>query len=135
MIGFGIDAVEIHRFTHWHAFQKAQLQRIFSPQEIDHCLAHSIKSAERFAVRFAAKEAFFKAWNSAFAHDYIPFLTLCRAISIQHDTHHRPHLAIDWNLLPIKYPTLIPLISLTHTNTTAIACIFLKNIQSETSKP
>lgn len=105
--------------------------RIFSAMEIDHCLAHTPKSAERFAVRFAAKEAFFKAWNSAFPTRYAPFLTFCRAISVEHGTHHLPQLLIRWDLLPPINPSITSLISLTHTNTTAIACVFLKNIQPE----
>lgn len=134
MIGLGIDAVEINRFAHWHSFTKNQLRRIFSPTEIDHCLAHPIKSAERFAVRFAAKEAFFKAWNSAFPTHYAPFLTFCRAVSVHHGIHHIPQLVITWNLLPSINDTMTPLISITHTNTMAIACVFLKNIQFETNK-
>lgn len=132
--GLGIDAVEIHRFTQWHTYQKKHLMRIFSEIEINHCLAHASKSAERFAVRFAAKEAFFKAWNSAFPTQYAPFLTFCRAISIQHGTHHIPQLSIMWDLLPPINMPITPLVSLTHTNTTAIACVFLENIQSETNK-
>ncbi len=133
MQGLGIDAVEIHRFRHWHTFKRVQLLRIFSSTEIDHCLASAPKSAERFAVRFAAKEAFFKAWNSAFPAATAPFLTFCRAVSVDHNATHTPHLVIRKNILPPLSQELILLLSLTHTQTTAIACVLI-NIQSETNK-
>ena len=57
--GIGIDSIEIARFRLWHTYSYRQLSRIFSSEEIDYCLSNIIKSSERFAVRFAAKEAFF----------------------------------------------------------------------------
>src|SRR5215471_8201459 len=103
--GLGIDAIEIDRFLQWHTFSKKQLARIFSPAEIAYCLANQTKSAERFAVRFATKEAFFKAWHSASPTTYVPFLTLCKAISLAHGDHDAPTLSITWGLLPpINHP-------------------------------
>ena len=61
MIAIGIDAVDIKRFAHWHRYKKTMLLRFYSSAEIDYCMNVQIKSAERFAVRFSAKEAFFKA--------------------------------------------------------------------------
>lgn len=129
--GLGIDAVEVHRFAQWHTFKKKQLARIFSAPEIDHCLAVPLKSAERFAARFAAKEAFFKAWHSAFPTKYVPFLTLCRAVSITHTPQHIPQVEVQWNLLPPLKSEPKLLISMTHTQIMAISCILLENIQSE----
>ena len=61
IIGIGIDAVAIDRFNTWHTYPQEKLLRIFSEQEISYCLNNKQKSAERFAARFAAREAFFKA--------------------------------------------------------------------------
>jgi phosphopantetheine--protein transferase-like protein len=126
----GIDAIEISRFAHWYKLYPHQLARIFSQHEITYCLSNTNKSAERFAGRFATKEAFFKAWHSAFPHHYIPLLRLCRAISLEHSNHQIPHITIQWQFLPSTGSIIIPLVTLTHTQTLAIACIML-NIQAE----
>lgn len=124
--GIGIDSTEINRFANWHSMPIAQLKRIFSPAEIEYSLESPPLSPQRFAVRFAAKEAFFKAWNSALPTHYAPFLTFCRAVSLTHGAHNAPKLEIHYNLLPLINRTIHPLISLTHTQTTATAFVFLQ---------
>jgi holo-[acyl-carrier protein] synthase len=64
--GIGIDIVEVSRI------QKALerwgdrfLKRIFTQTEIEYC-QHKVHEASRFALRFAAKEAFSKALGSGF---------------------------------------------------------------------
>ena len=61
IVGLGVDIVEVHRVEaamrrHGEAF----LKRIFTPAEIAYCERHRNKY-ERFAGRFAAKEAAMKA--------------------------------------------------------------------------
>ena len=61
IVGLGVDITEVDRIEaaigrHGSAF----LQRIFTPSEIAYCEKHR-HSAERFAGRFAAKEAAMKA--------------------------------------------------------------------------
>lgn len=128
IVGIGIDAVEIERFATWHTYNHKTLSRIFSPQEIEYCLASPIKSAERFAVRFSAREAFFKAWNMAFADQYIPLLTQCKAISIDHGPHHTPYLKVDWAQLGMQKQQFSALMTLTHSNNTAIVCVMIQKI-------
>ncbi len=64
--GIGIDMVEVSRI------QKALerwgdpfLKRVFTQGEIDYC-HHKVHAASRFALRFAAKEAFSKALGLGF---------------------------------------------------------------------
>jgi holo-[acyl-carrier protein] synthase len=64
--GIGIDMVEVSRI------QKALerwgdrfLKRVFTQAEIEYC-GDKVHSASRFALRFAAKEAFSKALGSGF---------------------------------------------------------------------
>ena len=123
ILGIGIDSIEIARFRQWHRRSLVQLQRIFSPEEIDYCLQMPAKSAERFAARFAAREAFFKALCSAFPEQQVPFLTLCKAVAIHKNSNGTPNLVVDWQLLKIN--PLKPLISLTHTNVAATALVML----------
>ena len=68
IVGLGVDIAEIDRIEaamrrHGHSFVK----RIFTPAEIAYCERHR-NQAERFAGRFAAKEAAMKALGTGWAH-------------------------------------------------------------------
>ena len=131
IIGLGIDIVDIARFAQWHTYTHARLARIFTEQEVEYCLSNRAKSAERFAVRFAAKEAFFKALSSAAPVHRIPLLTVCAAVGIDRNDDGSPSLAINWaalqkaSLAPLPTHTM-PLVSLSHTKTLATACVILQ---------
>ena len=130
IMGLGIDSVDIERFSKWHTYSSAQLRKILSSQEIEYCKQSKLLSAQRFAVRFAVREAFFKAWNSALPENYIPFLTCCRSLSLTRNTHNAPLLHVDWEVLGSTTPLFTPLVSLTHTTSIATACIFLKKFST-----
>lgn len=132
IVGLGIDSVEIDRFAHWHTFSKKQLLRIFSEKEISYCLQNGISRAERFAARFATREAFFKAIQTAYPNTHIPFLSVCRAISLEPANNNSPTIQIDWQKLNNMANDLIPnsltcLISITHTRTVATVCTIIQN--------
>lgn len=118
----GIDIVEIKRFAHWSTYPPSVLKRIFSACEIAYCLSNEKRSAERFAVRFAAREAVFKALSSAHTTPII-FLTLCKAMYITHSPTGSPHVIVDWKSLNIPSGTVH--CSLSHTQTVAAAFIVL----------
>lgn len=80
ILSVGIDCVEIERFSNWHLLPSNKLRRIFSEYEIEYCLSNECKRNERFAARFAAREALYKAISSAGLS--VPFLSLCSAVSI-----------------------------------------------------
>lgn len=121
ILGIGVDSVEIERFAQWQTYSQKKLRRIFSQSEIDYCLEKSNQSAERFAVRFAAREALYKALSYAFPDKKIPFLTLCSKTTIT-KKDGLPHLilhddlGIDTNFLTIH-------LSLSHSQT--IATVFV----------
>ncbi len=124
IIGIGIDAVDTARFADWYMLSEKKLLRIFSKQEIAYCLSNVLLSSQRFAVRFAAREAFFKAMSQANTSHNIPFLRVCSLISIQ-KKDNVPSLLIDpflMNALPKNTHTLL---SLTHTQKTASAFVVL----------
>ncbi|MCL2843891.1 MAG: holo-ACP synthase [Chitinivibrionia bacterium] len=62
IIGVGVDICDVNRIAkiaekpHWKNFQK----KVFSDGEIEYCLKMK-NSAPHFAVRWAVKEAFYKA--------------------------------------------------------------------------
>lgn len=128
IVGLGIDSTEITRFSEWHSYPEKQLQKILSIPEINYCKSSKPLSAQRFAVRFAIREAFFKAFNSTLPKHYVPFLTCCKSLTLTHTSQGVPLLDINWPLLGFQEPPYTPLISLTHTRTTASATILLKNI-------
>jgi holo-[acyl-carrier protein] synthase len=55
----GVDIVEIHRIAK-QANNRRFLARVFTPQEVAYCRSKK-NSPQHFAVRFAAKEAVWKA--------------------------------------------------------------------------
>ena len=127
ILGIGIDTVEVGRFSQWHLLSGHRLERIFSEQEIAYCLAIPAKSAERFAVRFAAREAFFKALGYEHSR-HIPFLTLCKKVSVvKKNGDPTPYLQVDWHAFPSLYDKNIEsFLSLTHTNSVATALVLLQ---------
>jgi len=66
IIGIGIDLVEVKRIK--PLISRKNIARIFTASEIKYCRSKA-NSAESFAARFAAKEAFLKAigtgWGTA----------------------------------------------------------------------
>jgi holo-[acyl-carrier protein] synthase len=61
IIGIGMDLVEVERVATMLARHGARAERkLFTPAEVTYC-RRGAGSAQSFAARFAAKEAFFKA--------------------------------------------------------------------------
>lgn len=129
IVAMGIDAVEIDRFATWHTKSRTSLQRIFADEEIDYCLKNSASSAERFAVRFAAKEACVKALSVLSGSSTISLLRVCKAVVVKKHTNGVPYIMIAWDLLPEISPLLQQYrwhLSLTHTKQTAIALLVVE---------
>jgi len=126
ILGIGIDNVEVERFAHWHTYAPSTLRRIFSQEEIDYCLSNLTKSAERFAVRFAAREAFFKALSSAYPESKIPFLTICKLVCVHKINNESPILEIDWQRFIGANSDIKSFISITHTKSVASAFVILE---------
>jgi holo-[acyl-carrier protein] synthase len=128
ILGIGIDIVNIERFSNWHTYSHQRLLKIFSQEEIDYCLAHNPKSAERFAARFAMKEAFYKAWTSA-GQQPIPFLTLCKKVSVVYANLSSPVLKVHEALLnPKTHHNLKYHLSLSHSRDSAIAQVIIETL-------
>ena len=126
--GIGIDLVEINRFALWHTFSDTRLRRIFSEQEVKYCRAVPVKSAERFAVRFAAREAFFKALGHRGSQS-VPFLTVCKKVWVVNGDRGAPYLMVDWEgLMGASKAIMQPFLSLSHTGTVATAMVILQEI-------
>lgn len=127
ILGIGSDAVEIERFSRFSTYNNRQLERIFSDHEINYCLNEPKKSRERFAARFAAKEALYKALCQTSPDHTLHFLHLCKHASIR--TTPAPTFVVDWQ--KIDLPPHNVLVSLTHSRNLAIAQVI---VQESTQK-
>ncbi len=63
VFGIGTDIIEIQRVEQALRRTGRLKQKIFTPREIEYCESRG-KSAQHFAARFAAKEAFLKAMGT-----------------------------------------------------------------------
>ena len=132
ILGIGIDSVEVNRFADWHTKTAEQLHNIFSTDEIAYCLSGNTQtSAERFAARFAAREAFFKALHAMCAtlkikHNTNLFSTN-KLVYVERTEHGMPVLHVDWLSLLPNVTTLPKVhISLTHTKDLASAFVIIE---------
>lgn len=124
----GIDTVDIVRLQEWRTYSRKQLRRIFSDQEIDYCLEHVALSAQRFAARFAAREAFFKALSMYNPHHTISFLHVCKLLSIiKINTIPTIHIEQKNKMELFNSTTVEILLSLTHSIDTATAIVLLQS--------
>jgi holo-[acyl-carrier protein] synthase len=96
-MSIGIDLAHIPRFEGKNALAK----KILSPYEYDQ-YTHHHQPAQFLAGRFAAKEAFIKAWNQQpmpalntievrigqHGQPYVSFLNTTYDLSIAHDGHY-----------------------------------------------
>lgn len=134
--GIGIDAEEIARFHDWENKSQESLRRVLSNQEIAYCKQVPAKSAERFAVRYAAREAFFKAYQSAYyavvgKASTVTFLQLCTYVVVEKEANGIPVCSVDWQSLhqkeavPFVVDQLQVHLSLSHTATTAHAFVII----------
>jgi holo-[acyl-carrier protein] synthase len=61
ILGTGLDLIAVSRFNRFLTRHGERgLLRLFSPSEVEYCLAHA-DPGPSLAARFAAKEAFYKA--------------------------------------------------------------------------
>ena len=132
--GIGIDSVAIKRFDAWQHFSSRQLLKVFTPQELDYSFAHPAKVVERLAVRFSAKEAFYKAASGFFFQK--PVYAILRHVSVCHDiTDKKAYLAIHWEALighewPQKCKNIRAHLSLTHTDEQATAFVVIERVKN-----
>lgn len=130
ILGIGIDSVNIDRFKEYQSYAQEKLQKIFSAQEIAYCL-NKPDPAQHFASRFAAREAFFKAYQGLLHHYQeehpATLITVNRNIELLHTARGLPYINAAWaTLLPsgIAIPEIQ--VSLTHTDQIATAIVTLE---------
>ena len=125
VLGIGIDLVEIVRIKRaierWGArFEK----RIFTVQEIDYCSQTEI-GFQRFAARFAAKEATLKALGTGLVGDM-----RWHDVEVMSYSSGQPHLQLSGSVANCANQMGVShmLLSLSHTENYAIANVILLGI-------
>ncbi|MBY0352983.1 4'-phosphopantetheinyl transferase superfamily protein [Candidatus Babeliales bacterium] len=137
IVGVGTDIAQVARFNAWLSFSREQLSKIFSDSELSECgfarlSAHD--QAQKLAVRFAAKEAFFKALSAAlvqlgFTETTFSFLFLCKQVQVIKQTWEIPQLCVDWQAFERKIGKQLPKftihLSLAHERLHVVAFVVL----------
>lgn len=123
IVGIGIDIAEVPRIReaierHGERF----LQRIFTEDEIQYCESKANR-IERYAARFAAKEAGMKAIGTGWNHG-----VRWRDIEVARKPGARPTLLLHGRAaeLAAKLGATNFVLSLTHTSEQAIAHVILE---------
>ena len=127
IVGTGIDIAEVDRIEQSiKRFGTRFTERIFTPAEIRYCESKA-NQAERYAARFAAKEAGMKAIGTGWSRG-----VRWRDIEVQRLPGGRPTLVFHGKAgeffagLGANRAHL----SLTHTRETAMAVVILENVPS-----
>ena len=124
ILGTGIDVCEVPRIADSIArFGNRFLQRVFTAQEIRYCQSKK-NSVERFAARFAAKEAAMKALGTGAARG-----VTWRSIEVGHAPGGRPVLRLAGKTAEIAATLGVKRIalSLTHSESTAMAMVIFED--------
>lgn len=90
IIGTGIDIVDISRFERFlREGRDGIFRRLFTDQELEYC-GRKKRSAQHYALRFAAKEAFLKACGTGLREGIS-----WKDIEVVHDQLGKPELRLS----------------------------------------
>ncbi|UCF81618.1 MAG: holo-ACP synthase [Acidobacteriota bacterium] len=129
--GLGVDVVDMERFEALLRRRgTAFLKRVFTEREIRYCRARR-HSAQHFAARWAAKEAFFKALGTGRGKG-VAF----RDVEILRNTSGAPALRLGGKAraLAERARVLQTLVSLSHTDRVAAAGVVLTASEKKPGK-
>ncbi|MBV9436602.1 MAG: holo-ACP synthase [Acidobacteria bacterium] len=123
ILGTGIDICEVARIEQSIArFGEQFLRRVFTEQEIRYCQSKK-NSVERYAARFAAKEAAMKALGTGWAHGVV-----WKSVEVGREPRGRPTLLLHGKAAELAKEMGVTRVSLslTHTETSAMAFVVLE---------
>ena len=115
ILGVGVDIAQIDRFEQWSNYSRKQLAKIYLEAEMDFCFdkEKSIFVVQKLASRFAAKEAFFKAFSAMLikldkTENDIPFLFVCKQVEIVRGHWNVPYMKVNWGEIESKVGYSLP---------------------------
>lgn len=122
IIGIGIDIVAVERFAQRLPAEAGLKEDLFTEGEIAHCEGKA-RSAECYAARFAAKEAFLKAVGTGW-RDGLAF----KQIEVYADTLGKPGLKLSGkaNETALALNVRTVHLSMSHEATHAVAVVILE---------
>ncbi len=123
IVGMGVDIIEIRRIRAVLERQGDRFAgRIFTPAEREYCRAHR-DPAPHFAVRFAAKEALFKALGTGWAKG-----VTWQDVEVVRDGNGAPSLALTGEAGRLTASRQVARIhvSLSHAEDSAVAVVVLE---------
>ena len=123
IVGTGIDVIEVPRVAAAiERFGDRFVRRIFTEEEIRYCESKANR-VERYAARFAAKEAGMKALGTGWNHG-----VRWRDVEVRRQPGQRPTLAFHGKAgeFAARMGVSNIALSLTHTETQAIAQVILE---------
>jgi holo-[acyl-carrier protein] synthase len=124
IVGSGIDIAEVPRIRNCIArFGERFLERIYTPGEIRYCESKA-NSVERYAARFAAKEAAMKALGTGWSRG-----VRWRDIEVSREPGGRPTIVFHGKAAEFagRMGAVHVALSLSHTREEAIAQVILEN--------
>ena len=124
IVGTGIDIAEVPRIAHSITrYGDRFLRRVFTEGEIQYCDSKANRM-ERYAARFAAKEAAMKALGTGWNHG-----VRWRDVEVRRQPGSRPTLAFHGKAAEFaaKLGATHVALSLSHTASQAIAQVILEN--------
>lgn len=121
ILGIGTDIVETSRIAKSIEENRFK-ERIFSKAEIAYCESKANK-AERYAARFAAKEAFFKALGTGLRAGMA-----FNEVEIQNDELGKPSIhLLGETATTVAHKNIVTIhVSLSHTTTISTATVFIE---------
>ena len=127
IFGIGIDTIEVPRIAQTISDYGEQfVNRIFTQEETTYCMSRRF-SAEHFAARFAAKEAFAKAIGTGIRHGFV-----WKEVEVGKEYSGKPLILIRGsmigNVAKIVGSEYILQVSLTHTKEVAEAVVIIEKL-------
>lgn len=124
IFGTGIDIVDITRFERFvQEGNQPLFNRLFTAGEIEYCVTRK-RSAQHYALRFAAKEAFLKALGTGLREGLS-----WQDIEVVNDHYGKPELVISGEARHLfnRYGLKRCCLSLSHDGNCAVASVILEN--------
>lgn len=122
IIGTGIDIIEVARVAEKVNKDNGFREKVFSKNEIDYCESGGNRE-QRYAVRFATKEAFLKATGGGLTLGYDLY-----EIEVVSGANGRPHILLHGNFkkLAEKHDWNKIHVSLSHVPSMACAIVIIE---------
>ncbi len=133
ILGIGTDIVNPTRFVRWQHYSAERVLRVFTLQELEVSTASGKFVPEKLAVRFAAKEAFYKAFSAMLVglektHKTASLLAVCKAVEVV-ASDWGPQLLINWEYLQELFGCILPKVyvhcSLAHEREMVVAFVII----------